>query len=550
MIGMMMAGALQQGIISFSGSYDLNRPLALALYFDGVLPPVSTLSLDELFIEEELFPVESLSYAIIVPLTTSAEEFFRSRGISDPVDNTAELDDGSWVSVREDFAVFSNNKDIAKISKTELDAIMSPKIQNAVIEIEVPGFTIKRLLEIQTEKQRKMTESMPWLDKLEDETSENEEDFVSKLAKIIELSNLWKDFFAADAERSMETIEQIDVFDIGLSYDMLKGLSLSTKIRLVKDSRIAQLAEKTRPLNISKFNNIPANALFASANGKAPILQDSTRGSIEDILKTVVPKIKDEEIRKSTENYLVAAIKSIDASEDSISYIETDKDGRAVFVAKEDSSDITVFTDTLAKYASLQNLLLSGIAPDQKVISFDTAAQTWRINFVEIFNIVKNIDSLDLEKDDLKELRNTLDTVMGSGYEIKFTTEGNSMTSVIKSTDSDYKVTSGTGGTGELLARANAIETVDGSSTLISALTVSPGPIAIKVVEMMAKISDDDELTSNVKELLETLPAANSHGIVGLTFVEDLSYRVNINMSAEEIKWLVSFFKALDNLPD
>ena len=536
MLGMMAVGSIQQGLMNFGGAFEQNKPVGIAVYTTEKLPPISEMSAEELMFGDGFFLEESLAFAVIIPVAVSPEDFFKSRGITEPVDGAAKIDETTWASVHDGFAVFSNNEDAAKITKAEIDSVLASKIQGAVAEMEISKLAMMRFVEFQMASERQSLETMREME------AEDGED-TAALGKLVDVTSLLADFSAEQSRRSLKMLQQIGAVGIGFSYDMASGMSFDVTMDIDENSEMSKLLGEVRPMDPALLAKIPASAFIVAAIGKNPMAMMDSKGTIEDVLHSVVPKIKDAQLRDNISELLNAAIRTYGDSESSIFYIDHDSDGRFVAVARESHKDMASAKELSAKEDALILDVLSKFAPNQKIASFDSTNSVLSISFSEILKEISKIEDFELDASEIAEIEGYIDPFVGKGFEIATQIEDSEIRLVAKPIGSNYSIKPSATAADDLMARIGSLTPAGITAKPASVLTLSFGPLMKKIMETASQFEKDPEDSAEMKKFIADLPNSKPHGLIGLTYAEGRVYRTRVNISVDELKWFVGFFK-------
>lgn len=542
MLGMMAVGSIQQGLMNFGGAFEQNKPVGIAVYTTEKLPPISEMSAEELLSGDGFFPEESLAFAVMIPVAASPEDFFKSRGITEPVDGAAKIDETTWASVHDGYAVFSNNEDAAKITKAEIDSVLSSKIQGAVAEVEISKLAMMRFVEFQMASERK---SLAIMREMESEMEMEDNEDTEVLGKWIDVANLLADFSEAQFRRGLKTLQQVGTIGIGFSYDMVNGMSFDGTVNIDVNGEMSKLLGEVRPMDPALLAKIPASAFIAAAIGENPMAMMDSKGTIEDVLHSVVPKIKDAQLRDNISELLNAAIRTYGDSESSIFYIDHDSDGRFVAVARDSHKDMASAKELSAKEDALILDVLSKFAPNQKIASFDSTNSVLSISFSEILKEISKIEDFELDASEIAEIEGYIDPFAGKGFEIATQIEDSEIRLVAKPVGSNYSIKPSATAADDLMARIGSLTPAGITAKPASVLTLSFGPLMKKVMETASQFEKDPEDSAEMKKFIADLPNPKPHGLIGLTYAEGRVYRTRVNISVDELKWFVGFFKNL-----
>ena len=378
MVGMMAVASIQQALTELAGVFEQNKPVGFAVYTTKELPSILDMSSEELMFGDDPFPEEALAFAAMIPVAASPEAFFKNRGITEPVEGAVKIDDTMWVSVHDGYAVFSNNEDAAKLTKTELDSVLASKIQGAVAEIDISKLAMTKFVEFKMVSDR---ETLKMMRELEAEMEAEEDADAKAFGNVLDVTSMLTDFSEVQSRRSLKILQQVNSFGFGFSYDMAKGLSFDVKTAFDENSEMAKLMSGVRPMSPDLLEKIPASALLVGAFGENPLAFMESKGLLEDVLQSSVPKIKAEQLRASISDLLNAAIRTYNDYESGVFYIDRDSAGGNVAVGMNTQKEIASFKDFLAIRDEMLLNALNQLRTNQNMVAVSPSNGTVSISF-------------------------------------------------------------------------------------------------------------------------------------------------------------------------
>ena len=542
MVGMMAVASIQEALTELAGVFEQNKPVGFAVYTTKELPSILDMSSEELMFGDDPFPEEALAFAAMIPVAASPEAFFKNRGITEPVEGAVKIDDTMWVSVHDGYAVFSNNEDAAKLTKTELDSVLASKIQGAVAEIDISKLAMTKFVEFKMVSDR---ETLKMMRELEAEMEAEEDADAKAFGNVLDVTSMLTDFSEVQSRRSLKILQQVNSFGFGFSYDMAKGLSFDVKTAFDENSEMAKLMSGVRPMSPDLLEKIPASALLVGAFGENPLAFMESKGLLEDVLQSSVPKIKAEQLRASISDLLNAAIRTYNDYESGVFYIDRDSAGRYVAVGMNTQKDIASFKDFLAIRDEMLLNALNQLGTNQNMVAVSPSNGTVSISFSEILKNVSKFDDSGLDVSKIAEIEGFIDPFLGKGLEFSSQIKDSKISYMLKPFGSNYSIEPSASAADDIKARIGSITPAGLTAKPSSIFIFSFGNLLKNVMEVASQFETDPEESAEIKKTIAALPKSKPYGILALAYAEGSVYRTRMNISTDELKWFASFFKNL-----
>ena len=522
MMGMMAMGAMQQMAQQQFGEVDQTKPISFVLYSKAALPDFSTMDLQNDPLAMMAFAT-NIVYVAVVPVSLSAEEYLKGRGATDVVDGVARVNEESYVLCKDDYAIWSEDLEGVKQAGLDRATALTASLDTGVIEMVVEKVAIAKYAEFMEAMQKV-------------ETTDTEFTPLGEFASA----------FAAYQKAQMKTMRQLigemNKVVLGLNYDLTGGLTMDILLDVEKTGSIGKMLQTASVIDADAYALIPANSDFFMVSANVSDQASETKKMLQNALTTLVPAIKDADIRKSAETMIAEAQWIYENTGEVVAFFDRDKEGRMVMVSRLKSKDSAPYLAAKKVASDSMMNIISKYAPGQKFFTYDSASQRAVLDFEQMIAFVSEKVGEAPEADDTEKAMKAVDAVIGRKFEMSCHEQDGYTHQIGKAVGSDYAIPAATESSA-IADRIKAIMPKGSPAKPMQVVSMSLGSIIKNFApRVIASVGEEDEALAAV---FGNLADASAGGITAAVWTENGQFREAINISVGELKGFVKFLTAM-----
>lgn len=522
MMGMMAMGAMQQMAQQQFGEVDQTKPFSFVFYSKGELPDFSTMDLENDPLAMMAFTT-NIVFVAIVPVSLPIEKYLEERGATNFIDGVAKINEESYVFCEDGYAVWSDDLEEVKQASRDRASVLTASLDTGILEIVVEKVALAKYGEFM--------EAMQTLKKAD-----------TKLSALGEFAATFAAYQKAEMKTARQLINEVNKVVMCLNYDLTGGLTMDFLMDVEKASSMAKMLESASVIDPASYALIPANSDFFAISANVADQATETKKMLQNVLTTLVPAIKDENIRKSAETMLAEVQWLYENTGEAVVFLDHEKDGRMVMVSRVEVKDRV---RGLAAKKNANDSLMSIIdqyAPEQKFFSIDPVAQMAVLDFEALIAFISEKFGKGPDADELEGAMKVFDAVIGRKFEVVSHDKDAYVHQVAKAVGSDYTIPAATDSSA-LADRIKAVMPKDSTAKPMQVVSMSIGSILKHFApRVIASVGEADEALAAV---FGNLADSSAGGITAVVWTENGKFRETVNFSAGELKGFIKFFLAM-----
>lgn len=517
MMGMMAMGALQQGAQQQFGLVDQSKPISCVMYSKAPLPDFSAIDLENNPGEMMAFAT-NVVYAALIPVTQSAEEYLQGRGATNVVDGVAKVDEKTYIVCKDGYAIYSNDPAAAKLAGRESPRLLMAALDSMVVEIVLEKSALEKYAEFLVTAQ-KLNEAK------------------AEFSPFGEFAGAITEYQKAQMEMLRQLMGEMDKLAFGLNYDLTGGLTMDFAMDLAKTGEFGKMIANAGVIQDDVYARIPANSDFYMVSASISALSFQSKKTLQSVLTTLVPVIKDEELRKKVEVAIAEVNWLYDNLGEVVAFCDRDKQGRMVMVSRAKSTDNARYLAANKTMIACLMDVLKKYAPEQKFFTYDPSTQSGLIAFEGILKMISEKVGEEPEVEEVEKMMKAFDVVLGRTFEFSSQEKNGYVYDIGKASGSDYSMPAASGSSA-IADRVKAVMPKGSIAKPFQVVSFSMGS-SLKhfVPRVMKAVGEEDEALAGI---FANLADASAGGIMVVVWNENGKLRETLNVSAAELK---GFFK-------
>lgn len=522
LLGMMAMGAMQQAAQQQFGGVDQTKPILCVMYSKASLPDFSTLDLQN-DPEAVMAFATNIVYTAMVPILLSAEEYLKDRGATDGVDGVAKVDETNYVLCKDGYAIWSNDPDGVKQADCDVTCAQKALLDTGVIEVVLEKIVLVKYAEIMEAMQKV-----------------NETD--TEFSPFGEFAPAIAEYQKAQMETLRQFMGEINKVAMGLHYDLTGGLTMDFMLDVAKTGTLGKMLKTASVVEPEAYALIPANSDFFMVSASISDLAFESKKMLQTVLTTLVPAIKDADVRKSAETMIAEATWIYENTGEVVAFLDRDKEGHMVTVSRLKSTDNEKYRAASKTSVDSMMSILDKYAPEQNFFTYDAAARTARMDFEGLMALVAEKIGEESDAEDVEQAMQTFDAILGRKFEMACLEMDGYNYQIGKAIGSDYVIPAASDAS-VVADRIKAIMPEGSAAKPMQVFSVSLGSIIKHLAPRMMKIAgeEDDESLA----IFDNFADAGTGGITAVVWNENGNLRETINLSATELKGFFKFFTAM-----
>ncbi len=522
LLGMMATSAMQQGAEQQFGAVDQTKPIFCVLYSKATLPDFSTIDMEN-DPEAVMAFATNIVYTAAIPVSLPAEAYLEARGAIDVVDGVAKLDEASYISAKNGYAIWSNDPDGVRQAEGDAACAQNAFLNTGVIEVVLEKIVLEKYSEIMEAMQKIKKDDV-------------------ELSPLGDFSQAFVEYQKTQVETLRQFVGEVNKVVMGLNYDLTGGLTLDFMLDVEKTGTLAKMLETASVVDPAVYAQIPATSEFFMVSANVSDMAFEAKKMLQAALTTLVPLIKDTDVRKSAETMIAEAQWIYDNTGEVFAFLDRDKESRMVMVSRMKSKDNARYLAASKTSVESMMQILATYVPDQKFFIYDSASRTGLMDFEALMTAVFEKVGEEPEAEDTEKMMKAFDVLFGRKFEMTCREKDGYLYQVGKAVGSDYSIP--TASDSSVVAdRFNAVMPKGAPAKALQVFSLSLGSIIKHLAPRMMEISGDEDDGSLA--IFDNLADVGTGGITGVVWNDSGKLRETINISAAELKGFVKFVTSM-----